>query len=254
MARVSGTVKFFNTDKGYGFILGPASKEESKVESEDKKEGEEESKEESQQQDKQQEYFVHFSAIEGEGFKSLASGEVVEYELELNPSTGKMCAVRVTGPGGAPVQGAPPQMKGGACGGGKGGKGMKGGFPGMMPFPDACGGKGFGGGGKSGGKKGGKGKGKGGKGKGFNGFGDQAYMYGGDALDVASEVAASLVLWVGVMAVATQACLIQELASQQVENMAASLMAMGASVARRAVQPNPFGASLQMFYKVFPVS
>mmetsp|Transcript_86837 Transcript_86837/g.218609 ORF Transcript_86837/g.218609 Transcript_86837/m.218609 type:complete len:232 (+) Transcript_86837:179-874(+) len=181
MARVSGTVKFFNTDKGYGFILGPASKEESKVESEDKKEGEEESKEESQQQDKQQEYFVHFSAIEGEGFKSLASGEVVEYELELNPSTGKMCAVRVTGPGGAPVQGAPPQMKGGACGGGKGGKGMKGGFPGMMPFPDACGGKGFGGGGKSGGKKGGKGKGKGGKGKGFNGFGDQAYMYGGDA-------------------------------------------------------------------------
>jgi len=181
MTRVSGTVKFFNTQKGYGFILGPASKEEGQEESPEIEENKEEGKEEgTDEKEAQQEYFVHFSAIEGDGFKSLASGEAVEYELELNPTTGKMCAVKVTGPGGAPVQGAPPQMmKGGACGGGKGGKGMKGGFQMMMPFPDACGGKGFGG--KGGGKKGGKGRGKGGKGKGFNGYGDQGFMYGGDA-------------------------------------------------------------------------
>lgn len=173
MTRVSGTVKFFNTQKGYGFILGPAEKDGK----DDKEEGKEEDKEEGEEEkEAQQEYFVHFSSIEGEGFKSLASGEAVEYELELNPTTGKMCAVRVTGPGGAPVQGAPPQTMAG--GGGKGGKGMKGGFQMMMPFPDACGGKPFGG--KGGGKKGGKGKGKGGKGKNFNAFGDQSFMYGGD--------------------------------------------------------------------------
>lgn len=174
MARVSGTVKFFNTQKGYGFILGPKDEERRDTEGEGNDEGKE-------GQDAQQEYFVHFSAIEGDGFKSLASGEAVEFELELNPTTGKMCAVKVTGPGGAQVQGAPPQMaKGGACGGGKGGKGMKGGFQMMMPFADGCGGKGFGG--KGGGKKGGKGRGKGGKGKGFGGgYGNQDLMYGGDA-------------------------------------------------------------------------
>jgi CspA family cold shock protein len=49
----TGTVKWFNGDKGYGFIT-PS--------------------------DGGKDLFVHFSAIQGEGFKSLAEGAQVEYE------------------------------------------------------------------------------------------------------------------------------------------------------------------------------
>ncbi len=48
-----GTVKWFNSEKGYGFI---------EVEGED-------------------DVFVHFSAIEGEGFKTLEDGQEVEFEV-----------------------------------------------------------------------------------------------------------------------------------------------------------------------------
>jgi CspA family cold shock protein len=48
-----GTVKWFNADKGYGFITGEDGKD----------------------------VFVHFSAIQGEGFKSLDEGQSVSYEL-----------------------------------------------------------------------------------------------------------------------------------------------------------------------------
>ena len=48
-----GTVKWFDVKKGYGFILSPDGKD----------------------------IFVHFSAIEGDGFRSLKDGEKVEYEL-----------------------------------------------------------------------------------------------------------------------------------------------------------------------------
>lgn len=48
-----GTVKWFNAEKGFGFI---------EVEGED-------------------DVFVHFSAIEGEGFKSLDEGQQVEFEV-----------------------------------------------------------------------------------------------------------------------------------------------------------------------------
>ncbi|HWJ24309.1 MAG TPA: cold-shock protein [Gemmatimonadaceae bacterium] len=54
MARITGTVKWFNDAKGFGFISregGP-------------------------------DVFVHFSAISGEGFKSLQEGAKVEYEVE----------------------------------------------------------------------------------------------------------------------------------------------------------------------------
>jgi len=51
----TGTVKWFNADKGYGFIT-PA-------------EGGDD-------------VFVHFSAIRGEGYKSLNEGAKVEYEVE----------------------------------------------------------------------------------------------------------------------------------------------------------------------------
>ena len=53
MARIVGTVKWFNDAKGYGFLSregGP-------------------------------DVFVHFSAIQGAGFKSLAEGERVEFEI-----------------------------------------------------------------------------------------------------------------------------------------------------------------------------
>jgi len=49
----TGTVKWFNADKGYGFITPD--------------EGD-------------KDLFVHFSAIQGEGYKSLPEGASVEYE------------------------------------------------------------------------------------------------------------------------------------------------------------------------------
>ena len=47
-----GTVKWFDVKKGFGFLLNAAGKD----------------------------VFVHYSSIEGEGFRSLKDGEKVEYE------------------------------------------------------------------------------------------------------------------------------------------------------------------------------
>lgn len=52
-----GTVKWFNDAKGYGFI---------------KEEGGED-------------VFCHYSAISGDGFRSLAEGQVVEFEMKQGP-------------------------------------------------------------------------------------------------------------------------------------------------------------------------
>ena len=49
----TGTVKWFNADKGYGFITV----------------------------DNGDEVFVHFSEIQGEGFKTLEEGQKVEFEI-----------------------------------------------------------------------------------------------------------------------------------------------------------------------------
>lgn len=48
-----GKVKWFNENKGYGFI----------------------------ERDDGPDVFVHFTAIQGEGFRTLAEGEVVEFEV-----------------------------------------------------------------------------------------------------------------------------------------------------------------------------
>lgn len=48
-----GQVKWFDPKKGYGFILGPSG----------------------------QDVFVHYTQIEGDGFRSLKDGETVQYEL-----------------------------------------------------------------------------------------------------------------------------------------------------------------------------
>lgn len=48
-----GTVKWFSAEKGYGFI----------------------------KQEDGEDLFVHFSAIEGDGFKTLNQGDDVEFEL-----------------------------------------------------------------------------------------------------------------------------------------------------------------------------
>ena len=52
----TGTVKWFDAAKGYGFISGEDGKD----------------------------IFVHFSAIVAEGYKSLAEGDKVEFELKEN--------------------------------------------------------------------------------------------------------------------------------------------------------------------------
>ena len=57
MAREQGTVKWFNAAKGYGFI--------SRQSGED--------------------VFVHFSAIDMDGYKSLNEGQTVEFEVKQGP-------------------------------------------------------------------------------------------------------------------------------------------------------------------------
>jgi CspA family cold shock protein len=53
MARSTGTVKWFNESKGFGFIASEAG----------------------------QDVFVHYSAISGSGFKTLAEGQRVEFDV-----------------------------------------------------------------------------------------------------------------------------------------------------------------------------
>lgn len=65
----NGTVKWFNDDKGFGFIANDETSEE---------------------------VFVHFSAIQTEGFKKLAEGQKVAYDTEPDPkNSSKLRAVNV---------------------------------------------------------------------------------------------------------------------------------------------------------------
>ncbi|MDG2281843.1 MAG: cold-shock protein [Longimicrobiales bacterium] len=60
---MEGTVTWFNDSKGYGFI----------------------------QQNEGEDVFVHFSAIEADGFRTLSEGKVVEFEI-LKSEMGRRAA------------------------------------------------------------------------------------------------------------------------------------------------------------------
>jgi CspA family cold shock protein len=55
MTKIKGTIKWFNESKGFGFITPD---------------------------DGSKDVFVHFSAIQDEGFKTLAEGQRVEFEIQ----------------------------------------------------------------------------------------------------------------------------------------------------------------------------
>ncbi len=65
----TGTVKFFNNDKGYGFIT----------------------------QESGPDVFVHFSNIEGSGYKTLEEGQKVEFEVAPGRKGDEATGVRVIG-------------------------------------------------------------------------------------------------------------------------------------------------------------
>mmetsp|Transcript_42256 Transcript_42256/g.106012 ORF Transcript_42256/g.106012 Transcript_42256/m.106012 type:complete len:163 (+) Transcript_42256:241-729(+) len=99
--KATGKVKWFNSQKGFGFITPD---------------------------DGQEDIFVHQSTIYAQGFRSLDENEEVEYDLEQG-SDGRLKAVNVTGPNGDYVKGAPRQTGGYGGGGGFGGRGGYGGPP-----------------------------------------------------------------------------------------------------------------------------
>ncbi|MEK7442363.1 MAG: cold-shock protein [Chloroflexota bacterium] len=55
--RITGTVKWFNATKGYGFIA----------------------------QEGGEDVFVHFSVVQMEGYRKLKEGQVVEFSVEKGP-------------------------------------------------------------------------------------------------------------------------------------------------------------------------
>src|ERR1700744_4164780 len=86
----SGTVKWFNTAKGFGFI---------------------------QPDDGGSDVFVHISAVEQAGLRGLNEGDLVNFELEQDRRSGKLSAGQLVVTG----QGAGPPRSGGGFGGGGGG-------------------------------------------------------------------------------------------------------------------------------------
>jgi len=65
---ISGRVKWFNESKGYGFI----------------------------ERDGEDDVFVHYSVIEGDGFKTLKEGQLVEFEVKDGPKGAQAVQVRKT--------------------------------------------------------------------------------------------------------------------------------------------------------------
>merc|ERR1719361_1872208 len=127
--------------------------------------------------------FVHQTAIQSDGFRSLAEGEELEYMVEQG-ADGRLKASNVTGPAGKNVKGAPQEFRsggggrGGGFGGGRGGgRGGYGGgsYGGSGGYQQGGygGGQSYGGGGGYGGGQGGYG------GDGGAGYGGGQGGYGG---------------------------------------------------------------------------
>jgi len=158
MAKSFGTCKWWNSQKGFGFITPD---------------------------DGGADVFVHQTAIQSDGFRSLAEGEELEYMVEQG-ADGRLKASNVTGPAGKNVKGAPQEFRsggggrGGGFGGGRGGgRGGYGGgsYGGSGGYQQGGygGGQSYGGGGGYGGGQGGYG----GGGRGGYGGGDGGAGYGG---------------------------------------------------------------------------
>lgn len=81
--KSTGKVKFFDATKGFGFITP---------------------------NDGGDDVFVHQTAIYAQGFRSLAEGEEVEFDISQDEKKGKKFATNVTGPDGSFVQGAPRRV------------------------------------------------------------------------------------------------------------------------------------------------
>jgi cold shock protein len=64
---MTGTVKWFNDEKGYGFIAAESGED----------------------------VFVHFSAIQASGYRSLAEGQVVEFDITQGPKGAQAANVRL---------------------------------------------------------------------------------------------------------------------------------------------------------------
>ena len=99
MPRTTGVVKWFNAEKGYGFITPD---------------------------DGGKDCFVHFSAIQGGGFRKLDEGQKVEFEVgqgQKGPQAENVTALDGNTGGGSPPSGG----GGGGGGGGRGGYGGGGG-------------------------------------------------------------------------------------------------------------------------------
>ena len=67
--RIIGTVKWFNGDKGFGFIAREGGAD----------------------------VFVHFSAIQGDGYRNLTEGQKVEFTVEKGPKGPQASNVTILG-------------------------------------------------------------------------------------------------------------------------------------------------------------
>jgi CspA family cold shock protein len=129
--RMTGTVKWFNNDKGFGFIAP---------------------------EDGSKDVFVHHTAIQGSGYKSLDEGEKVEFDVaqgQKGPQAENVTRLGGGTPGGGGGGGGSRGGGGGYGGGGGGyggGSGGSGGYGGGGGSRGGEGGYGGGGGSRRGGR------------------------------------------------------------------------------------------------------